>query len=171
MCNHFQVGITKILQSTVILLPYIQGCILKEFTLFCRLYDNLLFRAPHDCLQYLTGPSGLVQSYNWLGAVQIQGSDYTSCIRREDGYCAISFYPAQDGSTVSSYSSIDTFQVDATAIAVNTNSITGTWSATIDGYVMISNDATGSSSHSGDIFAAEDTSTINTRVYSNVFLL
>ena len=104
-----------------------------------------------------------------MGAVQIQGSDYTSCIRREDGYCAIGYYPAQDGSTVSSYSSIDTFQVDATAIAVNTNSITGTWSATIDGYVMISNDAGGSSSHSSDIFAAEDTSTINTRVYSNVF--
>jgi len=123
-------------------------------------------RAPHDCAQYLTGPSGLVQSYNWQGAVQIQGNDYTSCVRREDGYCAIGFYPAQDGSTVSSYSSIDTFQVDATAIAVNTNSITGTWSATIDGYVMISNDASGSSSHSSDIFAAEDTSTINTRVYS-----
>ena len=109
-------------------------------------------------------------SYGFLGGHVVTGSDYTSCIRRENGYCAIQYVPAQDGSTVSSYSSIDTFQVDATAIAVNTNSITGTWSATIDGYVMISNDASGSSSHSSDIFAATDTSTINTRVYSNVFL-
>ena len=126
-------------------------------------------RAPHDCQQWLTGSSGLLMSYGFLGGHVVAGSDYTSCIRRENGYCAIQYVPAQDGSTVSSYSSIDSFQVDPTA-AVNTNTITPTWTATLDGYVMISNDASGSSSHSSDIFAAEDTSTINTRVYSNVFL-
>ena len=101
----------------------------------------------------------------------IRDSDYTSCIRREDGYCAIGFYPAQDGSTVSSYSSIDTFQVDATAIAVNTNSITGTWSATIDGYVMISNDASATSSHSGDTFGSVNAGTLDSAVFGNIFYL
>ena len=106
-----------------------------------------------------------------MGAVQIQGSDYTSCIRREDGYCAIGFYPAQDGSTVSSYSSIDSFQVDPTAAAVNTNTITPTWTATLDGYVMISNDASATSSHSGDTFGYENLGAIDATVFGNIFYL
>jgi len=122
-------------------------------------------RAPHDCQQYLTGASGLLQSYNWLGGQQITGSDYTSCIRRENGFCAIQFTPAQDGSTAESYSSIDTFQVDPTATAVNTNTITPTWTATLDGYLMLSNDAGGSSSHSGDVFGSDDAGTLSNTVF------
>jgi len=122
-------------------------------------------RAPHDCQQWLTGPSGLLQSYNWLGAHQIRGSVYTSCIRRENGYCAIQYVPAQDGSTAESYSSIDTFQVDATAAAVNHATITSTWAATLDGYIMISNSASGSSSFAGDVLGSDNTGTLPSAVF------
>jgi len=122
-------------------------------------------RAPHDCQQWLTGSSGLLMSYGWKGGHVVTGSDYSSCIRRENGYCAIQYVPAQDGSTVSSYSSIDSFQVDPTAAAVNTNTITPTWTATLDGYVMISNDASGTSSHSGDTFGHTNAGTLDSAVF------
>ena len=109
-------------------------------------------------------------SYGFLGGHVVTGSDYTSCIRRENGYCAIQYVPAQDGSTVSSYSSIDSFQVDPTAAAVNTNTITPTWTATLDGYLMLSNDAGGSSSHSGDVFGSDDAGTLSNTVFGNDFL-
>ena len=106
-----------------------------------------------------------------MGGQQITGSDYTSCIRRENGFCAIQFTPAQDGSTAESYSSIDTFQVDPTATAVNTNTITPTWTATLDGYVMISNDASATSSHSGDTFGSVNAGTLDSAVFGNIFYL
>ena len=36
---------------------------------------------------YHTGIGGTIQSYNWQGGEQIHGSKWTTCIRREDGYC------------------------------------------------------------------------------------
>ena len=62
-------------------------------------------RAPTDCAQYITGTSGKVLSYNWKGGDQITNTIYTFCIRREAGYCGISYYPAS-GQT------IDTFMTD-----------------------------------------------------------
>ena len=46
-------------------------------------------RAPTDCVQYFTGISGNVQSYNFQGAQLLQGMNYKNCIRTEKGYCAI----------------------------------------------------------------------------------
>ena len=60
-----------------------------------------------DCNMYHTGIGGTIQSYNWQGGLQITGSKWTTCIRREDGYCHIG-YRVVDGQT------IDTFQVDDT---------------------------------------------------------
>ena len=64
-----------------------------------------MFRAPSDCLQYFTGKTGTVYSYNFAGAQVLRmffwncrryvfaqflsGMDYTNCIRTEKGYCAI----------------------------------------------------------------------------------
>merc|ERR1719394_923036 len=47
------------------------------------------YRAPSDCLQYFTGKTGTVYSYNFAGAQFLSGMDYTNCIRTEKGYCAI----------------------------------------------------------------------------------
>ena len=140
-----------------------------ELRTWVKSYISFFVRAPHDCQQWLTGSSGLLMSYGFLGGHVVTGSDYSSCIRRENGYCAIQYVPAQDGSTVSSYSSIDSFQVDPTAAAVNTNTITPTWTATLDGYVMISNDASGTSSHSGDTFGHTNAGTLDSAVFGNIF--
>ena len=72
-------------------------------------------RAPSDCAQYITGASGFIQSYNWQGADQITGNDFTFCIRKEKGYCSIAYFPAITSST------IDNFRLDdiSTSILVS----------------------------------------------------
>merc|ERR1739844_440158 len=47
------------------------------------------YRAPSDCLQYFTGKTGTVYSYNYAGAQFLAAMDYTNCIRTEKGYCSI----------------------------------------------------------------------------------
>merc|ERR1712241_301889 len=121
-------------------------------------------RAPHDCAQWITGPSGFVKSYNWNGGDQIQGNQFTFCIRREDGYCNIVYKPASDtvpaGTTTAgtkasdgplTVSSIDTFQTDddAQTILGNTNSA---FDANLGGYIMISNSAAKASTVTGTKF-------------------
>ena len=46
-------------------------------------------RAPTDCVQYFTGKSGSVKSYNFQGSQFLKGQIYNNCIRTEKGYCAI----------------------------------------------------------------------------------
>jgi len=45
------------------------------------------WRAPTDCVQYFTGVSGNVQSYNFAGAQLLNSQYYDNCIRTELGYC------------------------------------------------------------------------------------
>ena len=44
----------------------------------------LAFRAPEDCVQYFTGTSGTVMSYNFENQI-MQNLDYTTCFRQEQG--------------------------------------------------------------------------------------
>ena len=48
-----------------------------------------MFRAPTDCVQYFTGTSGSVKSYNFQGSQFLKGQIYNNCVRTEKGYCAI----------------------------------------------------------------------------------
>jgi len=66
------------------------------------------YRAPSDCLQYFTGKTGTVYSYNFAGAQFLANMDYTNCIRTEKGYCAIE-WKEKTGATP------DPFQVYKTA--------------------------------------------------------
>ena len=66
----------------------------------------IFFRAPHDCSTYKTGASGFITSYGQIGQAQPTNMAFTHCIRREMGYCAISYTPAITGSTT-----IDTFEI------------------------------------------------------------
>ena len=47
------------------------------------------FRAPTDCVQYHTGISGNIKSYNFAGAQLLKNQRYMNCIRTERGYCRI----------------------------------------------------------------------------------
>merc|ERR1719323_984731 len=55
------------------------------------------YKAPNDCDQYLTGQSGTVQSYGWQSGQQITGTIFTTCIRRERGYCANAWDSSLEG--------------------------------------------------------------------------
>jgi len=45
----------------------------------------LYFRARTDCVQYFTGTSGTVQSYNFQGGTQLAAQEYNICLRQEEG--------------------------------------------------------------------------------------
>ena len=54
-----------------------------------QLSNYCVTRAPTDCVQYFTGKSGSVKSYNFAGSQFLQSQIYNNCIRTEKGYCAI----------------------------------------------------------------------------------
>jgi len=47
------------------------------------------YKAPVDCVQYFTGISGSVQTYNHQGSQLLHTQNYQNCIRTEKGYCRI----------------------------------------------------------------------------------
>lgn len=47
------------------------------------------WKPPTDCVQYFTGISNSVKSYNFAGGQLLAGQGYTNCIRTEKGYCSI----------------------------------------------------------------------------------
>lgn len=51
-------------------------------------------RAPAGCLQYYTGVTGTIKSFNWVdgsgacaatGGCHLQSQDYVACVRKENG--------------------------------------------------------------------------------------
>ncbi|TRY74065.1 hypothetical protein TCAL_12359, partial [Tigriopus californicus] len=56
---------------------------------------NNPMRAPSGCLQYFTGTSGTMQSYNFGGGVQLQNQRYLLCIRRKTGFCGFQLTESQ----------------------------------------------------------------------------
>lgn len=50
------------------------------------------WKAPAGCLQYFTGSTGTVYSYNYQAKTShIANQNYLNCIRTEEGYCSISY--------------------------------------------------------------------------------
>jgi len=77
----------------------------KTFNILARQIScTATYKAPTDCVQYFTGVSGNVKSYNFAGAQLLNGQRYVNCIRTEKGYCGIQF---KESSTTSP----DPFQV------------------------------------------------------------
>ena len=63
-------------------------------------------------MQYFTGTSGSVQSYNWIAQTAFSVSQsYANCFRQEVGYCAMDF------SLRSTSTSPDYFELDSGANA------------------------------------------------------
>ena len=60
----------------------------KSFNVLTRQIScTASWKAPEDCVQYFTGSSGSVQSYNFQGGQLLTQQQYTNCIRTERGYC------------------------------------------------------------------------------------
>ena len=60
----------------------------KKFNVLTRQIScTASWKAPEDCVQYFTGASGSVQSYNFQGGQLLTQQQYTNCVRTEKGYC------------------------------------------------------------------------------------
>ena len=60
----------------------------KKFNVLTRQIScTASWKAPEDCVQYFTGASGSVQSYNFQGGQLLTQQQYTNCVRTERGYC------------------------------------------------------------------------------------
>merc|ERR1719510_1455746 len=77
-------------------------------------------RAPSDCHQYFSGGnSGNVISYGWHGGAIPNQRSWNYCIRREAGYCGISY-------TQSQLTSPNTFHLDDATTVINGRPSIGT---------------------------------------------
>lgn len=57
-----------------------------------------IFAAEEGCLQYFTGVSGQIQSYNYdpNTGLQLSNQDYSACIRMERNFCGIQYTVCED---------------------------------------------------------------------------
>ncbi|XP_011501685.1 PREDICTED: uncharacterized protein LOC105365268 [Ceratosolen solmsi marchali] len=61
-----------------------------------------IFRAEEGCMQYYTGVSGQIKSFNYdpnIG-LQLSNQDYSICIRMERNFCGIQYMTCDDGSKI-----------------------------------------------------------------------
>jgi len=82
------------------------------------------WRAPDDCLQYHTGPTGDFSSFNFPNGQLLSSQNYRICIRQELGYCSITY-------STSSVTSPDPFEMPST------NSGTTTANKCMTAYISI----------------------------------
>lgn len=54
---------------------------------------NTIYRAEEGCLQYFTGISGQIKSFNYdpITGLQLSNQDYSICIRMERNFCGIQY--------------------------------------------------------------------------------
>lgn len=74
-------------RGTLIIMSYI-------FHLLHRLQKLLMCKiAPNGCLQYYTGVSGTIRSFNYDGVNgrHLSNQDYSICIRTENNFCGIAY--------------------------------------------------------------------------------
>ena len=57
--------------------------------------NNVLYRAPPDCVQYYSGSTqGYIQSYGFGSGQLLSAQNYKACIRQEEGYCGVDWHPS-----------------------------------------------------------------------------
>ncbi|KAK9874338.1 hypothetical protein WA026_002688 [Henosepilachna vigintioctopunctata] len=77
----------------------------KRFRLRICQYSQAMCMTPNNCLQYYTGTSGVISSFNYDQALMLSRStpsyfnnlNYAICIRREAGYCSITYTNVMNG--------------------------------------------------------------------------
>ena len=64
--------------------------------------SNIILAAANGCLQYFTGVSGNLQSFNYNNAagLQLSDTDYTICVRMERNFCGIQYNACADNTVV-----------------------------------------------------------------------
>jgi len=115
------------------------------------------WRPPEGCLQYFTGTSGTIQSYNYAGGYHLASQKYSSCVRTEQGYCSIAYSAVITASDFSLSGSAGTALLQATQCSMD--------------YVLIDNagsDAT-QANIVGDRFCGGQLSTVTTGAGATVY--
>ncbi|PBC33191.1 Cubilin [Apis cerana cerana] len=98
---------------------------------------NTIYRAEEGCLQYFTGISGQIKSFNYdpITGLQLSNQDYSICIRMERNFCGIQYMicPVDDKEAMSNNGTpmIQTMYSNAFTLTGNTQatqiaSMTGT---------------------------------------------
>merc|ERR1719270_1684410 len=78
------------------------GTVNRRYTIHVIQYDSTNeMGGPPGCLQFFTGATGLVQTFNWQTAttsVHLASQNYDVCVRKMIGACAICWSPETTGS-------------------------------------------------------------------------
>ncbi|KAL1117066.1 hypothetical protein AAG570_004394 [Ranatra chinensis] len=98
----------------------------------CQIRCSSLNRAEDGCLQYHTGVSGQIRSFNYDQAtgLQLSNQDYSVCIRSERNFCGIQYSPCSDPSNNRSHAfslSGNTASQNEVTSMVGPNACTGDW--------------------------------------------
>ena len=115
------------------------------------------WRPPEGCLQYFTGTTGTIQSYNYAGGYHLASQKYSNCVRTEQGYCSIAYSAVITASDFSLSGTAGTALLQATQCSMD--------------YVLIDNagsDAT-TANVAGDRFCGGQLSTITTGAGATVY--
>ncbi|XP_014249299.1 uncharacterized protein LOC106666516 [Cimex lectularius] len=64
----------------------------------CQIPCSSNYRAEEGCLQYYTGVSGQIKSFNFdpTGGLQLSNQDYSACVRIERNFCGIQYTACAD---------------------------------------------------------------------------
>jgi len=133
---------------------------IKTISLECE----TAWKAPTDCLQYLTGISNQFRSFNF-GAQMIRNLQYDVCIRPEVGFCR--FQLTESSSTT------DSFELDpVAAIAVARASIANCPNQfiTVPGYITISEQQSQTAGSSSNRFCGNLLNIIDSNTASGVII-
>ncbi|XP_043476468.1 uncharacterized protein LOC122507685 isoform X1 [Leptopilina heterotoma] len=65
---------------------------------------STIYKAEEGCLQYYTGVSGQIKSFNYdpINGLQLSNQDYSICIRMERNFCGIQYMTCSEGLQVTS---------------------------------------------------------------------
>ncbi|XP_037082262.1 uncharacterized protein LOC119102918 [Pollicipes pollicipes] len=82
-----------------------------------QIHCNELYTAEPSCLQYHTGVSGKIQSFNFdfTNGNQLSNQDYAICVRMERNFCGIQYQPCTDAANGNTAS----FSLGGSTTAVN----------------------------------------------------
>jgi len=113
------------------------GTTSREYSIHVMQFEaGNVMGGPPGCLQFFTGSTGTVSSFNWqtTASVHLANQDYNVCVRRPKDICAICW---SETAAFATGTTKGTFGVGVTSAAITTDSLTGTNCAT--DFVVIPN--------------------------------
>ncbi|BET02403.1 Hypothetical protein NTJ_15221 [Nesidiocoris tenuis] len=104
----------------------------------CQIPCSSNYRAEEGCLQYFTGVSGQIKSYNYNPntGLQLSNQDYSACVRIERNFCGIQYTPCMDPANNRSKAFTMSGNTQGTNVATSAIGSTGPNSCTADWVII-----------------------------------